>query len=280
MNNESIEGLWNYTVEMEITASHKLKEVILPYEKPLQDLYECGVEVVTLKSVRSPNSNEDLRMAALFLKRCLTDLRAIWRLLNIGYTSQAASIAAATFEYALQVSAISGRLDRVQIIKQASEIDSPWRPKKLCQMEAQEILKEAKKTGKEIADSQYENIINHLYDQYKWLCKIKHPTLLSAQYDAYSSGTGNGEYVVMAVPDFGEIDLYIKYKILNIVIERVQTAVRKYSYCMGLNHEDKKVLNWIERFNRIKPAMIEAYMTLDNVTVPVKIVINQRKSIE
>lgn len=86
-------GLWEETFKAEITASLILKDALKPFIEPVSDVYECGIEVVTLPS--GIHNHIHLKMAALFLKRALSDLRGVWHLLSTGYTSQAGSLAAA-----------------------------------------------------------------------------------------------------------------------------------------------------------------------------------------
>ncbi|EMT49948.1 hypothetical protein I532_24945 [Brevibacillus borstelensis AK1] len=176
--------------------------------------------------------SSDLIVAALFLKRCLNDFRAVWRLLNIGYTSQAACIAAATFEYALMISVVSGRVDRARIINELDETESPWKASELCQMEVDALREEAKINGERFSKADSKKAYKSLYSLYKWLCKIKHPTLLSVQYDAGATSTRDGEYVIMAAPDIDVLDLANKYKVLNVLIGRLHAAIRKFAFSM------------------------------------------------
>jgi hypothetical protein len=84
------EGLWKACEVMEIAATNKLGTQLSAFEQPITDCYEAGVEVATIVGKR--NHEQDMRIAAMFLKRTLTDLRSVWILLCSGYTSQAAAV--------------------------------------------------------------------------------------------------------------------------------------------------------------------------------------------
>jgi hypothetical protein len=76
-------GIWDALSPLELASSPKIAEMLKPFEKPITDCYECGVEVPTLPCKRE--ATKDIGVAALFLKRALNDLRATWNLLLLGY---------------------------------------------------------------------------------------------------------------------------------------------------------------------------------------------------
>jgi len=274
MGKDTVEGLWKATLEMELVAEKKLQTMLKPYEPITEMLYECGVEVATLKSKRAANNDDDLIVAALFLKRCLNDFRTIWRLLNLGYTSQAGSIAAAMFEHALMISAVIERPDRAEKVINTDNLKSPWSAQQLCNIEVEAMEHEAKITGSVMTKEEKDKEFNTLYSLYKWLCKIKHPTMMYVQHDAGSTSLQEN-YVIMAAPDIGILNLPIKFNILSIAIGRLHTAVRRFALGMGLDHEDKRVAEWLGRFNNIIPASVAAFKSLENIEVPVQIKVNK-----
>jgi len=95
-------GLWDALATLELSSAPKIAKALKPFSRPVTDCYECGVEVPTLSGKHK--NTADLRVAGLFLKRVLNDLRATWDLLLLGYTSQAGSVAAAAFENTLIIS--------------------------------------------------------------------------------------------------------------------------------------------------------------------------------
>jgi len=103
------EGLWLACDQLEQTAEATLKQHLSQFEPAIRDCYEAGVQVPTLASRRC--GAPDIVLAALFLKKALNDLRAVWMLVCHGYTSQAAAIAATLYENALAASCLAGNAD-------------------------------------------------------------------------------------------------------------------------------------------------------------------------
>lgn len=251
---------------MEFSANLTISEMLAPYNKPIENCYECGVEVPTLPCKRSKEI--DLLLSALFLKRSLTDLRAIWLLLLQGYTSQAGSIAAATFENALMSSCIAGDLGRAEKLSKSETGESPWKVVDLCKIMAKQSEIEAKIINKPYSQANFEIEWMELYGSYKWLCKIKHPTIPSTLHDAFAASVKSEEYVVMAVPDLRPDDLPNKFTILSITISRIHAAIRNFAFSCELNYEDDRVQKWLQGFNSIIPASIEAYKSLGDLQLP------------
>lgn len=247
---KSSKGLWKACYQMEISAALTLNEVLKVFEEPIEKLYECGIEVVTLKNNAQEGSNST-KIGGIFLKRCLTDLRAIWSLLQIGYTSQAGCVAAAAFENALIVEAISNNDERARLIMNSKSGDSPWSVVNLCKFHADQVKEESRLLEKEFSEQEYEFAWAQLYGAYKWLCKIKHPTMPSAIHDTGASTHHEGEYVIMAVPDIREEDTPNKYVILTIVISRIRSAIRNFAFGVQIDFEDDGVQSWLQRFNSI-----------------------------
>ena len=69
---------------MEATAVGRTSSELAPLQRAFKLAYECGVEAPTLASSRHDES--DMRIASLFLKRTLNDLRCTWVMLGMGYT--------------------------------------------------------------------------------------------------------------------------------------------------------------------------------------------------
>jgi hypothetical protein len=124
------EGLWNACDTMEMLVANELRTQLSDFEKPITDCYEAGVEAATIVGKR--NHEEDMRIAAMFLKRTLTDLRSVWILLCSGYTSQAAAVCAALFEHALSVNCLAGHVENAKQLLKTSDGEATRRPPSLC----------------------------------------------------------------------------------------------------------------------------------------------------
>ena len=245
-------GLWNALSPLELASSSKIAEMLKPFVRPITECYECGVEVPTLPCKHE--KTKDVGVAALFLKRSLNDLRATWNLLLLGYTSQAGSVAAAAFENALTISCIAGSINRAeQFLK--SESGLPWSVADLCRMQASQT-------------KESENYWEVLYSQYKWLCKVKHPTIPSALHDAFSVSLTGSEYIVMGAPDTRTEDLPSKAFILSVTILRVTEAIRSFALARRLDFEKRNVVSWQNRLDSIAAYLDTAIDPLMEMPLP------------
>ncbi len=77
MNSKEVSssGLWDALSEMESAASSHLSDKLLIFLSPFRLCYEAGVQAPTLRGNR--HGEIDILLAALFLKRSLTDFRSI-----------------------------------------------------------------------------------------------------------------------------------------------------------------------------------------------------------
>jgi len=245
-------GLWDALSPLELVSSPKIAEMLKPFRQPITDCYECGVEVPTLPCKRE--ATKDIGVAALFLKRTLNDLRAIWNLLLLGYTSQAGSVAAAAFENALAISCIAGNINKAeQFLKSDSGL--PWSVADLCRMQSSQAK----------GDENYWEI---LYSQYKWLCKVKHPTIPSVLHDAFSVSLTGSEYIVMGAPDTRAEDLPSKAFILSVTILRVTEAIESFALARHLDFERRNVVSWKNRLDSIATNVDTAVDPLMKIPLP------------
>ena len=218
------DGLWLVCDQMEAVSEIVLKSQLSQFEPAVRDCYEAGVQVTTLASKRC--GQPDILLSALFLKKALNDLRAVWILACIGYTSQAATIAATLYENALAASCLAGNLECEARLRNQKGGDLPWSAQDLAKLLAKRWQEEARRANQDISKDYFELVWREIYSAYKWLCKIKHPTYKSALHDSMAASVKAGEYVVMAAPDIREEDLPVKALILTIAISRVREAIR------------------------------------------------------
>jgi len=249
-------GLWLALSAVELADSPKIAKMLKPFHKPVADCYECGVEVPTLPTLSNQERTEDIRVAGLFLKRLLNDLRAVWNLLLLGYTSQAGSVAAAAFENALIVSCVAGNIQRAEKLL-SSAGNSPWQVANLCKMFTHQLKgsKQAEKTSSALEDESYWKA---LYAQYRWLCKVKHPTISSAIHDAFSVSLDGDEYIIMAAPDTRIENLPSKAFILSVTILRVKEAIESFALAREIDYKDDRAASWQERFDTISKDLDKA----------------------
>ena len=259
-------GLWDTCDRLETVASESLVAQLGAFHAPFRDCYEAGVQAPTLTDDREIAF--DMRLAALFLKRSLNDLRAVWVVTCMGYTSEAATIAAALYEHALAVEALAGSEARARELQESSSGDLPWSPLELAKTHAQLMREEAVSCGTSIPDDDYERLRREVYSAYKYLCKIKHPTLRSTSHDAGSTNLRDGEFAVMAAPDLRPEDLSLKATVLMISVSRIYQAVRRYSLNSECDREQPYYQDFLHRMQGVVPGAINAYKSLTTGPLP------------
>jgi len=259
-------GLWKACDEMENVSVAKLHIDLSPFRKPIENCYEAGVQVPTIPAKR--HNEDDIRFAALFLKRTLNDLRAVWLLSLMGYTSQAASVAASLFEHSLTVNALAGNSKNAQRLKQTKDGDIPWSPIQLSKLMATQNQDEAAIIGKSFSEKDFDLIWREVYASYKFLCKIKHPTSRSTIHDASSASINSNEYVVIAAPDLRQEDLPLKATVLLISISRTYQAIRRFSLSLECQTDDPYYEDFINRMKNIAQDAEEAFKQITKNHLP------------
>lgn len=260
------EGLWKACDKMEMAVAHELRMKLSAFERPITDCYEAGVEVATIIGKR--NQEEDMRLAAMFLKRTLTDLRSVWLLVCFGYTSQAAAVCAALFEHALSVNCLAGRPENTKKLLKTTDGDLPWSPIELSKFVALQAKETAKSSGAAFTSRDYDLIWREVYSGYKFLCKIKHPTLRSVSHDVTNTSVKANEFVVMAAPNFQPEDLPLKVTILAIGISRTTSAVDRFASSIECSKEDVRFQSFDARLSRVPSATLAACKKVSTSPLP------------
>lgn len=260
----SAAGLWKTSDKSEAVAVERVKQQLKPFRGPLTRCYEAGVQVATLPA--SNHGAPHLSLSALFLKRTLTDLRSVWLLLIRGYTSQAASVAAALFEHGLAATVLAGDPDAASAVEEAQG-DVPWSASALCKRAAR-----VSQVSSEDADSanDWERAAWEAYAGYKYLCKIKHPTLRSTVHDTGASKVkANGEkFSVVSVPDVRREDLPQKALILLMSISRVYQAVRQFHSAIEVEEDRPEYADFLSRVESIVEETKEAAKAVGSAPLP------------
>lgn len=251
------EELWRASEVMELSAFKVLAEQLKPFEPPIRKVYAAGVQAPTIPGKREQEL--DIMFSALFLKKTLNDMRSAWLLLRVGYTSQAAAVVASLYENALTVSCLAGQENNVRKLQKNKSGDLPWRPERLAKNLASQWRDEYQEKGEKFDNDDYELAWREIYAGYKWLCKIKHPTIGSALHDAPSTKVNEGEYVVMAAPDIRPEDLVVKTTILTIAINRVREAINSFVQAMEVDTTTSEYEFFSERMGQIIELTMEAY---------------------
>lgn len=266
---DSPEGLWDACDQMEANASRVLNPKIGIFRAAIRDCYEAGVEAPTL--MEGDSSSQATARSALFLKRTLTDLRAVWLLVRIGYASQAASIAASLFENALAVVALTEGEDRFSELERSPSGDIPWSPTELSKALARRRQLNAHSWGREFSGPTYERAWRETYGAYKWLCKVKHPTTRSAVHDAGATSLRQPSFVVMAAPDVRDENLSLKATVLMISISRVLDAVEYFVRATPCHEGSARYQKFMARVSSANNMSIEAFKSTTAGPLPFSI---------
>jgi hypothetical protein len=220
-----IEKAWEALGEIERYSEKSMASDLSGWEEIVRRCVEAGGIAATLPA----KNQKEMRIiaAAPFLKRALTDLRAIWILIKTGYTSQAASIAASLYENSLVAAVVAESPELADEAKATKYAEIPWPPKKLAQLDAKRALKVAYK-GAKYPDKEYIDSWTISYYNYKWLCQIKHPTWQSAFHDLKSSSVSKDSYALFPFPSNFEEDIHMKYSILGVSVSKALEAVKSF----------------------------------------------------
>jgi hypothetical protein len=260
------EGLWKSCDIMELSVVNELHKQLSAFEKPLTDCYEAGVQAATIVGKR--NHEEDMRIAAMFLKRTLTDLRAIWILMCSGYTSQAAAVCVALFEHALSVNCLAGNAENAKKLLKTNGGDLPWSPLELSKIVAHQAKEDAISRRASWTLRDYELVWREVYAGYKFLCKIKHPTLRSVAHDLTSTNIRPNEFVVMAAPNFEAEDLPLKVTIIAIAISRTTSSIDRFVSGIQCSKEDARFKDFDARLSRVSSATLAACKKVSSGPLP------------
>lgn len=254
----SFEGKWwGVLDDKERSALKELKGALAPFEKIIKTVYECGTNVIFLKNQNI--DKEDIRLAALFLKRCLADLRVIWNLISMGYGSQAGAIMAGTFENALLVSIVAGDAKETKRLMKIMSKGNSWSIKELCQKLSRKNVSLKKELTKKKAEKKYELGWRTYYGTYMWLCMLKHPTLPSLVHDAFSSSPDNEAYFLITMPDTRKEDFSLKTSVLYQVVTQVYTAICSFSEALDVDQNDPDFLYWDKKLKEAINVFVKLY---------------------
>ena len=243
------ELLWRGLDELEELSTASVLDGLTNFVPALRNCYEAGVMAPTLAS--SDRSGTDLQIAALCLKRVLADLRSVWLLLLAGYTAQAAVVAASLWEHALAATCVAGHPERADAVINSRGGDIPWTPSNMAEMAVQ---------GHDGFQRSAELRAIELYAAYKWLCKVKHPTLRSLTHDAGATAIfDTRDYAVMATPDFRAEDLPVKALVLTIAISRTLESAQRFVKASQPDESHERFTAFRDRADSAQRSLTAAY---------------------
>jgi len=255
------DGAWQRLDNLEAAAKTRLESQLKPFESAFRDTYEAGVIAPVLR--KDAPVEADVRCAALHFKRVLNDLRSVWVLLQSGYTSQAASVAASLYENALATVCLTISKKNVQAYLKTDSGELPWSPMAMAKMVVE-------CEGNIPGTKNYENQWRALYAHYVWLCQTKHPTLPSVVHDTSASFVREG-YVVMALPNVRPEDLPLKAQVAIISLQRAHESIDAFVNAFGLKGQQSSLHRLSECLSAAKDQAWTAYEPFLKAVNPISI---------
>jgi hypothetical protein len=169
---------------------------------------------------------------------------------------------------------LAGHADNTKKLLKTADGDLPWSPIDLSKVVADQSKEDAKSNGTVFTSRDYELIWREIYSGYKFLCKIKHPTLRSVAHDLTSTNVRPNEFVVMAAPNFEPEDLPLKVNILAIAISRTTSAINRFAYGIECSKEDARYKSFDARLSRVPSSTLAACKKVSIKPLPFNISID------
>jgi hypothetical protein len=254
------EGAWDRLDRLEHLGARKLSHHLSDLEQAFRSSYEAALIAPTL---RREADRGKFTYAALYFRRALNDLRAVWLLLSSGYTAQASTSAGSVFESCLASICLLDP-DRVQEfktwLKSVDGNDFPWGAMKMAQMAS------APTADLNNPDPTYQNSWRALYARYVWLSQIRHSTFQSVLHEVHGGMLDSGDYVLMAIPNCDEADLPVKLGIAVAALADIQDATGAMLKAFGY---EKKTENALFEDRRCKAReelsrLVQRYSNMEN----------------
>lgn len=258
---------WNYLAQLEVAAIDSNYVGLKPWDELAEKCMNLAIKAPFLKGENT--GSKSLKLAAAFLKRTMSDFRGVWLLLNWGYPYQAACVAASLYENALVVNCISGRDDFAAKILTNQNGDVPWKPQQLSKMAAQrDLFGEIK--DKPPIDSNFEQAWKLCYQNYKLLCKMKHPTLQQINDETSHAMNAKGQFVVIPLPDTRESAIGLKQMIMIICISKLFSAAKCFAQSSACTDDDKYHEEFYNFATEVYSDLKEAISTSSIRDIPIK----------
>lgn len=222
----AVESIWPLLEDVESVVRVEVRKSLGEWEVVVRTCEEAGMLAPMVPSEK--HGRPSLVAAGPFLKRALNDLRGVWLLLERGYSTQAASVAASLYENALTAAVLAGDEKLTLEAKKTKYAEIPWTPKRLAQLNSRREMAIQEKSGRRTTGKEYEDAWTISYFNYKWLCQIKHPTWQTVYHDVQGSLVNAQEYAIRPGPNNVAYDHQLKVRILGVSISQVFIATQSF----------------------------------------------------
>ncbi len=233
--------LWADLDAQEDQAWTANSEWLAPIEPAIELLHDLPNALTALPGFQPGATHTNT--AGMCLKRCLDDLRAMWLLLNAGYTSAAAAVCADLWEHGVLASccALSDEV-ATQFLNLGAD-DFSLGPSKLSSRLAN-LLRDALAESHPVSAIEAERWDASSYAAYKWLCQIKHPTLRALQHTTRSSVADGGVLHFAARPDSSTNDRSVKMLLLCVAFSVISESAILLGVAAVGNQPSPAVDDW------------------------------------
>ena len=252
---ETVESIWPLLPDLEKLSSEGMNVSLKAWE----ELVACCIEAGALAPMIPSKNHTDPRLvtAAPFLKCTLDDLRGMWLLIEAGYTSQAAAVAAALFENALTAAIIAGSAELAKKALNTKHAEIPWGAKELCQLDEKREINIAQHRGEKLTQKEYEDGWTISYFHYKWLCQVKHPTWQAAKHAIKATAVSKIEYAVRPGPNNTPQDVQVKARIIAVSLTKSLQAVKSFFITLDGDEHSVEYEAFEEKVNKVHFGVIE-----------------------
>lgn len=253
--------LWSELDALEQEALAQLTPQLAPLEPAVAILHDAANWLTDLYS--DEKYEDHLLVSAGALKRALDDLRAVWLLLNRGYTAAGGAVAADLWEHATFALCASRDPDTAIQFQKSLPADRSFDAKKLA-----ESFAHWHHAGEDppASTERVELTMLELYIPYRWLCQIKHPTFRAVSFTS-SASVVEGVLGLTAGPDVRDTDLAVKKAILVVARLVLVDCLIHLGTGLQLDAERPEVTKWLEELDRAK-AIFEEHAPLALLKLP------------
>ena len=266
---QTVESIWAQLPDLEAICAANVSSKLAGWEELIIACLEAGM----LAPMIPCKVQMDTRLvtAAPFLKCSLDDLRGVWVLVERGYTSQAAAVAAALFENALTATIIAGSNELAQQARKSKDGEIPWGAKDLCQLATKQDMQRDGSNKEKNAQKQYEDNWTIAYFHYKWLCQVKHPTWQAATHAIRSTVVKKCEYAVRPGPNNLEDDFQVKARVLAVSLTKTLSAIRSFFLTLNGDEKSKEYEAFEEKFSKAYLGVMELIKKQYGKTSPIQV---------
>lgn len=260
---------WNGLDSGENFAYLKNSEQLKDWSQLIEDTFTLALNSPFVKSTKTKTKSTNL--AALFLKRCMTDYRAAILLIMKGYPYQSGAIVASLFENYKTSVCFSRSTELAERFINSNQSDIPWGAIKLSKMAAS--LEMFNTIVPPVKSEEFELSWRSSYIHYKHLCKMKHPTMQQVLDEASFAQTSGG-FGVIVLPDSRESMIGLKKYLLIQCLNYLQAASKCFVLSCDPLENDSSFQEWASIFDRAFRSLLNKTKETDDLNLPIRATID------